>query len=843
MMPLDHYYEPNDMYLKSIYLDTTWAWDDAWYSVYYTPGSSIYVSDNLKVGSSTGSTASCAGTYFDESGFWAQTYTQLGIQKAYDMFDAVTDTTVTYHVADDQPDVEITRQPVIIMVTDGDPTLATYEYMNPKGGVTYGVGSTHGILGYYTVLSANYFKNMTSIKYQVKAMFYTIGEGIQDPSEENYGSGSYYQDSVDMYSRTVIDPSSDNITEMTQKVSYWFPYGFTSAGEFMALLINKNYAVAVYDDYTYTTYTTYKVYHGSKALYDTSAEYAYLDSGYLGFEAGGYSSYDYNGYTSYRSRYMRGMDNPYGYTDSSGNFVTDCSYADGAYFGSLNSDDLEQIFEDIIEEVEVSSSYNFLLEENTNIVFTDNIGEGMEVTAAPVLRYFGTNYSNPTVTTNTQQGYVEYTWPTATATRQESDTKWYESSTISLASIKARVTTNSDGTQTVTLTIPESVLPTYYPDLNSQFYYEELPIRLIYKVGLTEESITAMNENTSGGTYTYYVGDYDSASTVYQGATVTFRPESSDPYYTALAQTTAKYNNLAKTTGANTSATSTSYFYETVKTSGEVQQILGNNGVLTITVDETQKTVDIEKVWMDNVDHSNDGVYVVIYAKGTKVPAVVADGETVEPEEVTVALDSVYLTAAEDWRATYTLPTPATRTYREVDNQSVTGYTDYVYTFTNFYAMEEPLTDYIATYKKASTTYTQPSEGTTETPTPVTTYTTLTSTQLTVKNPEVFKEQLHMEIEVPTENVVTIETPYDTHNMSTWFSTESYTQSLFELTADSNGNYNVRIENTPTYTLPETGGIGTQWFTISGTALITAGCFMYIFINRKQRHRGKGGIV
>jgi LPXTG-motif cell wall-anchored protein len=79
--------------------------------------------------------------------------------------------------------------------------------------------------------------------------------------------------------------------------------------------------------------------------------------------------------------------------------------------------------------------------------------------------------------------------------------------------------------------------------------------------------------------------------------------------------------------------------------------------------------------------------------------------------------------------------------------------------------------------------------------------------------------------------------------MSTWFSTESYTQSLFELTADSNGNYNVRIENTPTYTLPETGGIGTQWFTISGTALITAGCFMYIFINRKQRHRGKGGIV
>jgi LPXTG-motif cell wall-anchored protein len=181
----------------------------------------------------------------------------------------------------------------------------------------------------------------------------------------------------------------------------------------------------------------------------------------------------------------------------------------------------------------------------------------------------------------TGDNYVEYHW-SGTVKRPESDAKKEVGFDVSLDGITARVTT-VNGVQTVKFTVPAETLPTFYPNLHKTFYYEEMPIRLIYRVGLTDEEIASLNATTAEIDETYYTNDF--TATDKNGlTTVTFTPDKSNKYYTP--SNTSLNSKTAK--DENATFTSNYLFTEALSSTANsdgnytVTQTLGNNGLINV---------------------------------------------------------------------------------------------------------------------------------------------------------------------------------------------------------------------------------------------------------------------
>ena len=95
------------------------------------------------------------------------------------------------------------RIPVIILLTDGDPTRYTTEYNNVKQ-YNRGDGKANSITAagaYYTIMSARHYKNAVNDKYKTTenpniAKFFTIGIDM---------------DKDDIYENTLLNPNKDNV--------------------------------------------------------------------------------------------------------------------------------------------------------------------------------------------------------------------------------------------------------------------------------------------------------------------------------------------------------------------------------------------------------------------------------------------------------------------------------------------------------------------------------------------------------------------------------------------------------------------------------------------------------
>lgn len=120
------------------------------------------------------------------------TYTQSGVKSAYDVLNSKDNDSSTVYKE---------NIPVIIMITDGEPTYGYSDYDNVNTG-RYNTGSgssTSGKLGYYNVMTAQYYKEKLNEKYNDSTYFYTICMGIDsnfiravlDPSEENINNCRY----------------------------------------------------------------------------------------------------------------------------------------------------------------------------------------------------------------------------------------------------------------------------------------------------------------------------------------------------------------------------------------------------------------------------------------------------------------------------------------------------------------------------------------------------------------------------------------------------------------------------------------------------------------------------
>jgi LPXTG-motif cell wall-anchored protein len=488
--------------------------------------------------------------------------------------------------------------------------------------------------------------------------------------------------------------------------------------------------------------------------------------------------------------WMRAVSNPY----------SNYSYAnDAIFYGDFTEKELEEYFTRIIGTTQ-KVNYGILLKEGTDLVITDPLGEGMKVVGDPTLIYNGTKIAASPLSTSYGNdsdeygSYTEYSWTVTTPARAGADKKGTQTGTV-----KARVYTSADKTtQVVQFIIPESVLPALYPDRYQEFYYEELPIRLVYKVGIDVNSAAYKSAAAAGSAL--YTNLYDDTNGADGDATAytTFYPDSTNPYYVLYDPEDENYeeepepwmanyviskdtydddDNVISTT--NVTETATNVFEEDVNyvedeeknaedwDEIEVTQHLGNNGKVILS-QQAGKTLTVDKQWASGTD--SEPISVTLYASGTRQK----NGET-NVTNVTKGvweIDTQTITSTDNWTYTWSdLPESETKD-------------GYIYTYTDYYILESSESVYSVSYQDSSGN-------------------TLTPKTITVTEGDTSQEV----------NAVPVD------------------------------GSKITIINKPTYALPHTGGVGTQVYTWSGMAILTTAIALYALIRRRQRNRGRGGEV
>ena len=520
------------------------------------------------------------GTF--DHGWWG-TYTQHGIaQGAQEFLDvAKKDTTVTRVATgevDGQPisaNYTVTRQPVIILLSDGDPTYCTKDYTNVLQTTNiYGDGTStaindqnnQGVMGYYTILSAQHYKQQISQHYGTDAYFYSIGLGIGNSGSDSYSDSL----SGDDYKRAVLNPSDTNIAAIRNCTN-----GTANlAGNWLQQRDIKGYSES-------TCHQLYNLLNDKLTAKTITVRH---------YDAANYGE---PGPTKASVPVIKNPFKASGY-----------AYADDAFFTTqATKDQLTNAFKDAISFSNNLPVYGFILRSNSSVTLTDPIGEGMEIKSEPILRYGGVNYAPSSVETDGNLTTYHYSG-TYTATDGSGQT-------ADLSQIRAEVYTDDAGKQTVKLNMPDAMVPAYSPELDNagtpNFYYESLPVRLLYQVGLTDEAqadIAALKD--TGGDLEYYTNAWSDSDYAY----ATFSPTSKNPYY---AGNTYDKTSSPKT-GNTTNTSGTSRAFSSESDAQNVGQLLGNNGKLTFHADEPPKfPVTIRKVNMFNQVITSDTAKFALY--------------------------------------------------------------------------------------------------------------------------------------------------------------------------------------------------------------------------------------
>ncbi len=141
----------------------------------YTASGEIVSVNDYVIDTATGRAPSTANVTKSVSG---ATYIQKGIITAMNEFIAEGNaTTIT------DPNLgTVKRMPIMVLMSDGDPTLGDSDFTDPQ---QYDLGtgsSTSAALGFVSQLSAAYAKLQIEKKYDSKLLFYTLGLGIGNSS-------------------------------------------------------------------------------------------------------------------------------------------------------------------------------------------------------------------------------------------------------------------------------------------------------------------------------------------------------------------------------------------------------------------------------------------------------------------------------------------------------------------------------------------------------------------------------------------------------------------------------------------------------------------------------------
>ncbi len=397
---------------------------------------------------------------------YGATYTQYGIYLAYEMLNSATD--------------KEGRIPIVILLTDGEPTVYTRSYNdvgNTNASVIGDLGSGHSTTGeyqgYYTVLSASYYKEKI-------AGLYTDENG-QNLSREDV---RFYNIGIDLANDT----------------------GNTSCSHFRKMIVSPS--LETLDDVISCNHTRHETYYKELCTLlndNQSLWYEYCDK-------------------------YENMDN-----------LT-----------------LREGIEAFIKMM-VAQEINIIanpLEAGTNITFIDNIGEGMELKEAPILRYNGLNYTvssksvSDNVTTYTYSGSVNVSGKS-------------NGDKVELSLMEVKVISNTDGTTTVEWIIPVELVPLMLRSSATEVLYDILPMRLIMRVGpnatgeaILEEGVPIYTNNWNAGSETKVI----------------YTPSAVNVYYASNYQEIVNKDEMVSKTSAT--------YYSASNSEGTVTALLGNNGKL-----------------------------------------------------------------------------------------------------------------------------------------------------------------------------------------------------------------------------------------------------------------------
>ena len=184
LLPLGKYTPKSDGKYLTIKDDTyTITWRDEW----GIPQSATYDKDIISTNVNEVASISL--------NVYGGTYTQAGIKAgAY----ILTSASTKYTTKVNGKDKEVTRTPVIILLSDGNPTYYNKNYQSLTGDRSGTGNSTSENDAYYTIRTADYYKKQVTSHYYgttgTKSKFYTIGLNM---------SGTL--------SKTILDTSSTNV--------------------------------------------------------------------------------------------------------------------------------------------------------------------------------------------------------------------------------------------------------------------------------------------------------------------------------------------------------------------------------------------------------------------------------------------------------------------------------------------------------------------------------------------------------------------------------------------------------------------------------------------------------
>ena len=511
--------------------------------------------------------------------YWGGTYTQEGIAQGAQILLDEDDLTVTKTVTSKDgmysATYTVARKPVIVLLSDGEPTYCTENYdkvldynrtnIHGSGSSGYNTWSgskmafnrnslntnnNQGIQGFYTILSANYYKDAVSAHYNTDAYFCTVGVAISESGNDSHSIST----SGDDYKRAILNPTADNIAHLENCTSGWC-YGYPDV----------DIADGYRDISVMTQYTCRELYQLLNNSYSRSTVTVETHDASQGLRKATTAT-------------VPVMSNPYlsrGYC-----------YADSSDI--IYDADVSRVVAALtraMHDTKTIPVYGFILRSNTLLEITDNIGEGMEMKSDPVLRYNGVNY--PTYVDSVVGDSTYYICPFTAETVDGSGRS------ADLSQIVIKVTTDENGNQSVLLRVPDSELPTYTPNLKSDgtayYYYEELPIRLIYQVGLTDEAVEEIETlDKTGGTKTYYTNRWDEDNRAYSD----FAPTSKNPYYQ-----NDDYDKTPLPKPENLTQTRENAWEFTEDSDPDfVSEILGNNGKLVFHADPVATRVTLVKV-------------------------------------------------------------------------------------------------------------------------------------------------------------------------------------------------------------------------------------------------------
>lgn len=184
LLPLGKYTPKSDGKYLTIKDDTyTITWRDEW----GIPQSATYDKDIISTNVNEVASISL--------NVYGGTYTQAGVKAGADI---LTSASTKYTTKVNGKDKEVTRTPVIILLSDGNPTYYNKNYQSLTGDRSGTGNSTSENDAYYTIKTADYYKKQVTSHYygttETKSKFYTIGLNM---------SGTL--------SKTILDPSSTNV--------------------------------------------------------------------------------------------------------------------------------------------------------------------------------------------------------------------------------------------------------------------------------------------------------------------------------------------------------------------------------------------------------------------------------------------------------------------------------------------------------------------------------------------------------------------------------------------------------------------------------------------------------